>query len=92
MTNDSCDRHVLSAAVRTHAHLTASSSRASFPGGVYDLDAGLSATKPREQAKAAGVPLPRILDNLAKNFPHFVRYFCEEQQLDVSGEERGTQQ
>ena len=61
-----------------------------FLRGLYDLDAGLFVSKLHQQAAAIGVTLQRFLDSLSKNVPGFVRYFCEEQGIDLSCEQRGT--
>jgi predicted nucleic acid-binding protein len=61
-----------------------------FLRGLYDLDAGLSVGKLHEQAATIEVSLPRLLHNLAKNVPGFVVYFCEEQGIDLAGEQRGA--
>jgi predicted nucleic acid-binding protein len=57
-----------------------------FLRGIYDLDPGLFVAKLHEQAAAIGVTLPHLLHNLARNAPGFVDYFCEEQDIDLSGE------
>lgn len=63
-----------------------------FLRGLYDLDAGLFASKLHEQAAAVGVPLTRLLHSLSKNAPGFVEYFCEEQGIDLAPESaRGTE-
>lgn len=110
MTNDPGDRHVLAAAVRSHAELIVTYNRRHFPAvavqpleidiqgpssflrGLYDLDAGLFVGKLHEQAGAIGVSLPRLLSSLSKNVPGFVGYFCEEQGIDLTGEQRGVSQ
>lgn len=61
-----------------------------FLRGLYDLDAGLSVGKLHEQAGVIGVSLPRLLNSLSKNVPGFVEYFCEEQGIDLTGEQRGA--
>jgi predicted nucleic acid-binding protein len=63
-----------------------------FLRGLYDLDAGLFVGKLHEQAAAIGVSLPRLLRSLSKNVPQFVDYFCEEQGIDLSGEQQGASQ
>ena len=50
-----------------------------FRRGLYDLDAGLFAGKPHEQAAAIGFTLSRLLNSLSKTVSGFVAYFCEEQ-------------
>ena len=62
----------------------------SFLRGLYDLDAGLFVGKLHEQAEANGIPLPRLLNSLSKNVPRFVEYFCNEQGIDLAGEQRGA--
>jgi len=57
-----------------------------FLRGLYDLDPGLFVSKLHEQAASIQVPLPRLLRSLKKNVPAFVRYFCEEQGMDLAGE------
>jgi hypothetical protein len=42
--------------------------------------------KLHQQADAIQVPVPRLLQSLAKNVPGFVQYFCEEQGIDLAGE------
>jgi hypothetical protein len=42
------------------------------------------------KAAAVGVSVSRLLQNLAKNVPGFVEYFCEEQGIDLAAEQRGT--
>ncbi len=61
-----------------------------FLRGLYDLDAGLFVGKLHEQAAAIGVSVSRLLSNLNKNVPGFVDYFCEEQGIDLSGEQPET--
>jgi predicted nucleic acid-binding protein len=61
-----------------------------FLRGLYDLDAGLFVGKLHEQAAKIEVSLPRLLYSLAKNVPGFVDYFCEEQGIDLAGEQRGA--
>lgn len=61
-----------------------------FLRGLYDLDAGLFVGKLHEQAARIEVSLPRLLFSLAKNVPGFVDYFCEEQGIDLAGEQRGA--
>ncbi len=56
-----------------------------FLRGIYDLDAGLFVHKLHEQALAIGVTLHDLLQSLRKNAPGFVRYFCEEQSIDLPG-------
>jgi len=56
-----------------------------FLRGIYDLDAGLFVHKIQEQALAVGVTLDSLLQSLKKNAPGFVRYFCEEQGIDLPG-------
>jgi predicted nucleic acid-binding protein len=108
MTNDPGDRHVLAAAVRSHAELIVTYNQRHFPTaslqpweinaqgpstflrGLYDLDAGLFVGKLHEQAAKIEVSLPRLLHSLAKNVPGFVDYFCEEQGIDLAGEQRGV--
>ena len=108
MTNDSGDRHVLAAAVRSHSELIVTYNRRHFPAaslqpweidvqgrstflrGLYDLDAGLFVGKLHEQASPIEVSLPRLLHSLARNVPGFVDYFCEEQGIDLAGEQRGA--
>jgi hypothetical protein len=63
-----------------------------FLRGLYDLDAGLFVGKLHEQAAAVGVSLHRLLQNLTKNVPGFVEYFCEEQGIDLTAEHRGISQ
>jgi predicted nucleic acid-binding protein len=63
-----------------------------FLRGLYDLDAGLFVGKLHEQAAVIGVSLPRLLRRLSKNVPQFVDYFCEEQAIDLSGEQQGASQ
>jgi predicted nucleic acid-binding protein len=110
MTNEPGNRHVLAAAVRSHADLIVTYNRRHFPAaslqpweievqgpsaflrGLYDLDAGLFVGKLHEQAAAINVPLASLLRSLAKNVPQFVDYFCEEQGLDLSGEQQGASQ
>ena len=64
----------------------------SFLRGLYDLDAGLFVGKLHEQAGAIGISLPRLLNSLSKNVPRFVEYFCDEQGIDLAGEQRGASQ
>ena len=59
-----------------------------FLRGLYDLDAGLFVGKLHEQASKIEVSLPRLLHSLARNVPGFVDYFCEEQGIDLAGEQR----
>ena len=61
-----------------------------FLRGLYDLDAGLFVGKLHEQAAKIEVSLPRLLHSLARNVPGFVDYFCEEQGIDLAGEQRGA--
>ena len=61
-----------------------------FLRGLYDLDAGLFVGKLHEQAAKIEVSLPRLLQSLSMNVPGFVDYFCEEQGIDLAGEERGA--
>ena len=61
-----------------------------FLRGIYDLDAGLFVGKLHEQAAKIEVSLPRLLHSLARNVPGFVDYFCEEQGIDLAGEQRGA--
>jgi len=61
-----------------------------FLRGLYDLDAGLFVGKLHEQAAKIEVSLPRLLHSLAKHVPGFVEYFCEEQDIDLAGEQRGA--
>lgn len=63
-----------------------------FLRGLYDLDAGLFVGKLHEQAGAIGISLQRLLHSLSKNAPGFVQYFCEEQGIDLSNEQRGASQ
>jgi len=63
-----------------------------FLRGLYDLDAGLFVGKLHEQAATIVVPLPHLLSNLNKNVPGFVDYFCEEQGIDLAGEQQRAQQ
>lgn len=57
--------------------------------GLFDLDAGLFVGKLHQQA-AIEVPVPRLLHTLAKNAPGFVAYFCEEQGIDHTDDQRGA--
>jgi hypothetical protein len=50
----------------------------------------LSAGKLHEQAAKVELSLPRLLYSLYKNVPGFVDYFCEEQGIDLAGEQRGA--
>ena len=61
-----------------------------FLRGLYDLDAGLFVGKLHEQASTIEVSLPRLLHSLARNVPGFVDYFCEEQGIELAGEQRGA--
>jgi predicted nucleic acid-binding protein len=61
-----------------------------FLRGLYDLDAGLFVGKLHEQASKIELSLPRLLHSLARNVPGFVDYFCEEQGIDLAGEQRGA--
>jgi hypothetical protein len=56
-----------------------------FLRGLYNLDAGLVVSKLHEQAAAIGITLPQLLGNLSKNVPGFVRYFGEEQGIELLG-------
>jgi hypothetical protein len=94
ITHDPGDRHVLAAAVRSHAELIVTYNRRHFRqlpsghgrsrcrarlGGLCDLEAGLLVRKLHEQAEAIGTTLEYLLRSLSKNVPGFVEYFCEEQ-------------
>jgi hypothetical protein len=66
--------------------------RSAFLRGLYDLDAGLFVGKLHEQAATIGVSLSRLLNNMNKNVPGFVEYFCEEQGIDLPGDGQGPSQ
>jgi predicted nucleic acid-binding protein len=57
-----------------------------FLRALYDLDSGLTVRKLYEQAKAIGIEIEGLLLSLAKNVPDFVRYFCEEQGINLLSE------
>src|SRR5215469_12544516 len=50
---------------------------------LYDLDPGLTVHKLHEQAKSIGIAIERLLLSVPKNAPGFVRYFCEEQGINL---------
>jgi predicted nucleic acid-binding protein len=61
-----------------------------FLRGIYDLEPVLFVHKLHEQAGAIGFTLQRLLERLSKNIPGFVQYFCEEQGINLPGEQTGT--
>jgi predicted nucleic acid-binding protein len=58
-----------------------------FLRGIYDLEPGLFVHKLHEQAGAIGLTLQQFLERLSKNVPGFVQYFCEEQGVNLPGEQ-----
>ena len=55
-----------------------------FLRGLYDLDRGMFVSKLHEQAGGIGITLQRLLESLSRSVPSFVRYFCEEQGIDLA--------
>jgi len=55
-----------------------------FLRGLYDLDRGMFVSKLYEQARWIGITLQRLLESLSRSVPSFVRYFCEEQGIDLA--------
>lgn len=55
-----------------------------FLHGLYDLDRGMFVSKLHEQAGGIGITLQRLLESLSRSVPSFVRYFCEEQGIDLA--------
>jgi hypothetical protein len=60
------------------------------PSGRFSSGRVLQSRDHPGKAAKIEVSLPRLLHSLAKNVPGFIDYFCEEQGIDLAGEQRGA--